>query len=79
MTVTELDESIASHPFRPKGIKIGAGLLKSLCDAGRVEMKRGYLEGVLDSQTDFHVLDDDIFITVSFELNDFEYELPGSA
>ena len=79
MPVTVLDQAIASHPFRPKGIKVGSGLWKNLVAAGRIKWKREYLEGVIDSGIDFPVLDENIFVHVSPELDDFAYELPSNA
>ena len=79
MPVTVLDQEIASHPFRPKGIKVGSGLWKNLVAAGRIKWKREYLEGVIDSGIDFPVLDENIFVHVSPELDDFAYELPSNA
>lgn len=76
MTVSILDQAIASHPFCPKGIKVGSELWKDLVMAGRIEWKRVYLEGVIDSEIDFPVLNAKIFVHVAPELNDLAYELP---
>jgi len=79
MPVSVLDQAIASHPFCPKGIKVGSELWKSLVAAGRIKWKRGYLEGVIDSGIDFPVLDEKIFVHVAPELDDFTYELPKNS
>lgn len=79
MPVSVLDQSIASHPFRPKGIKVGTELWKSLVATGRLKWKRGYLEGVIDSGIDFPILDENIFVHVAPELNDYAFELPRNA
>jgi hypothetical protein len=50
-----------------------------LVKAGRISWKRGYLEGVIDSGIDFPVLDENIFVHVAPELDDFQYELPSSS
>lgn len=79
MPVNVLDQAVASHPFRPKGIKVGTELWKNLVATGRIQWKRGYLEGVIDSETDFPVLDENIFVHVAPELNDCAFELPQNA
>lgn len=76
MTVSILDQAIASHPFFPKGIKVSSELWKNLVTAERIKWKRGHLEGVIDSGIDFPVLNEKIFVHVAPELNDLAYELP---
>ena len=74
-----LDEALSAHPFRPKGIKAGSELWKALNQAGRIKWRRGYIEGVLDSGIDIPVLDEDIFVHVDPELDDWSYDLPQSS
>lgn len=76
MPINTLDQAIASHSFRPKGIKVGSGLWKQLVAAGRIKWVRGHIEGVVDSGIDFPTLDGNIFVHVSPELDDLQYELP---
>jgi hypothetical protein len=76
MPISVLDQAIASHSFRPKGIKVGSELWKQLVAAGRIKWVRGYIEGVTDSGIDFPALDGNIFVHVSPELGDLQYELP---
>ncbi|NOT65331.1 MAG: hypothetical protein HOP06_04750 [Methylotenera sp.] len=79
MSVSNLDQAIASHPFFPKGIKVGSKLWKDLVVAGRIKWKRGYIEGVIDSGIDFPTLDEKIFVHVEPELDDLSYELPQNS
>lgn len=79
MPVDLLDQAIQDHSFRPKGIKVGSELWRTLVAAGRIKWKRGYLEGVMDSGIDFPVLDEDIFVHVAPELDDDDFLLPDSA
>lgn len=78
MSINALDQAITSHPFRPKGIKVGFDLWKNLTNAGRIKWKRGYIEGVIDSKIDFPVLNEEIFVHVAPELENLEFELPQS-
>ena len=71
-----LDQAISNHTFRPNGIKIGTELWKALKQAERIKWKRGYLEGIIDSRIDFPVLDENIFVHVEPNLQDWEYVLP---
>ena len=74
--VGTLDQAIANHSFRPKGIKVGTELWKALSKAGRIKWKRGYIEGITDSGIDFPVLDENIFVHVDPDLQDGSYVLP---
>jgi hypothetical protein len=76
--ISALDHAIASHSFHPKGIKIGSELWKQLVAAGRIKWVRGYIEGVIDSGIDFPTLNGTIFVHVSPELDDDQYELPSA-
>ncbi|MCY1224067.1 hypothetical protein [Achromobacter veterisilvae] len=78
-SITVLDQAIAEHKFRPKGIKIGQDLWSALNAADRIKWKRGYLEGMVDSHIDFPVLDENIFVHVSPELDGHGYDLPQGA
>lgn len=71
-----VDEALNAHPFRPKGIKVGSEVWKALNADGRITWKRGYLEGAIDSEIDFPVLDEDIFVRIDPELDDLEVSLP---
>ena len=44
--------------------------------AKRTGWTRGFIQGVIDSELDFPVLDNRIFVHVSPELDDYGYELP---
>ena len=79
MPITIMDHAIAEHSFRPKGIKVGTELWKSLVAENRIEWKRGYLEGAIDSEIDFPVLDQDIFVHVAPELDEDSFQLPSQA
>lgn|GEM_PF-1723008 len=74
--VETLGETIANHPFRPKGIKVGTELWKALNETGRIKWKRGYIEGIADSGIDFPVLDENIFVHVDPDLRGWDYDLP---
>lgn len=76
MPVAVLRNAIASHPFRPAGIRVSADLWKELMRGGQITRARGYIEGVLDSGIDFPVYDKDIFVEVDFDLTDFDFTLP---
>lgn len=39
---------------------------------------RGYIEGVIDSEIDFPVIEKNIFIEIDFDLDGFDFELPTS-
>ena len=78
-SISVLDQAIDGHSFRPKGIKVGRDLWRALTAANRIKWKPGYLEGVVDSQIDFPILDEDIFVHVSPELDGYGYDLPKSA
>jgi hypothetical protein len=73
-----LDQAIKNNPSRPKGIKVAGELWKALNKSGRVKWKRGYFEGIMNSGKDFPVLDEDIFIHVDPELDNWSYDLPKS-
>jgi hypothetical protein len=74
--IEALDQAIASHPFRPKGIRVGIELFKSLKSAGRIKSQSMYFEGVIASGETRPVLDDDIFVVMDSGLGDCEYRLP---
>lgn len=76
MPISILDNAITNHTFRPKGIKVGIELWKALKAAERIEWKRGYIEGAIESGIDFPVIDGDIFVHVDPELRDFGYQFP---
>jgi hypothetical protein len=78
MPTNTLKNSIASHPFRPAGIKVSPDLWKDLKSNGEITYARGFIEGVIDSQIDFPVVEKDIFIEIDFDLEGFDFELPSS-
>ena len=75
MPITTLDQAITTHLFRPEGIKVSDGLFKELEAAGRIKLKPTYIPG--QHHKDSWMLDNDIFIYNTFELNDFQFELPA--
>lgn len=79
MPLTILHQAIAAHSFRPKGINVSPDLWKALVAAGRIRWKRGFLESIIDSGIDFPVLDEDIFVHVAPELDNFMFELPSGS
>ena len=67
------------HTNRPSSNRAkSADLWKKLVAANRIEWTRGYLEGVIDAEIDFPVLDNDIFVHVAPELSPNTFELPVS-
>lgn len=78
MPIESLKQAINSHPFRPAGIKVSSDLWRELCKSGEITRARGYIEGVIDSEIDFPVFEQNIFIEIDFELEGFDYILPES-
>jgi hypothetical protein len=78
MPTDSLKKSISSHPFRPAGIKVSPDLWKDLKSKGEITHARGFIEGVIDSEIDFPVIEKNIFIEIDFDLDGFEFELPSS-
>ncbi len=76
MPTQVFDDALSNHSFRPKGIKVSADLWCELNRKGRIKWKRGYLEGVIDSGIDLPVLDDDIFIHLDPDLDNFYFTFP---
>ena len=75
MPITTLDQAIATHLFRPEEIKVSHELFKELEAAGRIKLKLTYRAE--QHHKDSWMLDNDIFIYNTFELNDFQFELPA--
>ena len=78
--ISDLDKAIGESEIRPKGIKVSVDLWNELNAIGRIEWKRGVLTfkdtPQIDSEIDFPMINEDIFIHVAPELNGCSYDLP---
>ncbi len=78
MPTDTLKRAINLHPFRPAGIKVSPDLWKGLMKNGEITYARGYIEGVIDSEIDFPVIEKNIFVEIDFDLDGFDYQLPSA-
>jgi hypothetical protein len=76
VAIAALDSAIWAYPIRPKGIKVGTALCEALQQAGRLKMKHEYIVGIRDSGIISPVLDENIFVIVDRELDEWGYVLP---
>jgi len=81
--IKNLDKAISNSKSKPKGIKVGVDLWKELNANGRIKWKRGVLvfknDPQIDSELDFPMINEDIFVHVAPELDDLSYELPSNS
>lgn len=75
MSVAKLDQAIKNHPFRPKGIKVGDQLYKSLFSLGIIKKTQIETMGITLNES---MLDGEIWITVDESLPGNDFELPTS-
>ncbi len=75
MTIEALDNAIAKHPFKPKGIKVGAELYRKLQQAGRITEKTA-LFGTVDLGLDFPVINENIVVWLDLAIGENDFILP---
>lgn len=65
--IQSLDDAIANHPFRPKGMMTSVDLFDVLKANGRIERKEG-----------MWYFDSDIFVSIDNESDGLSFDLPSS-
>ena len=76
MNIEKIEDAIKNHSPRPKGIKVGTELYKEMVSKNKIKWKRGYIKGVIDTETDYPIFDENIFVHVDPYLDDYDFELP---
>jgi len=75
--VEALDQAILNHPSQPKGVNVGLELWAALVAAERIDWKRGHILGIIETEIEIPVLNNNIFIHPAPDLRQHEYELPN--
>ena len=75
--VEALDQAILNHPSWPRGVKVGPELWAALVAAERIDWKPAYILGIIETEIEIPVLNNNIFIHPSLDLSEHGYELPN--